>query len=229
MGGVAAKPLAASPQAMTVPAGSLCVAMLDDDRICGHVRAKGAFEPDTLKAWQAMCHSGGTVLDIGAYSGVFSIVAAKMGATAIAIEPLPVMCERIRNNAHLNHVDVEIIEAAASNQDGNASIGFNDKVHLTSGASLLRKSEPRIRVRTVRVDSLDIGRVSAIKIDVETFELRVLEGAAETLKRWHPRLIIEVLNERARQDITAFLRGLGYAGAGDGALLDTRNMIMERE
>lgn len=55
-------------------------------------------------------------------------------------------------------------------------------------------TEPIIGYHSVdfcRLDDMDFNKVNWIKIDVEGFELKVLEGAKDMLKRFHPKLIIE--------------------------------------
>lgn len=49
---------------------------------------------------------------------------------------------------------------------------------------------------TVTIDSLQLPRVDFIKIDVEGHELEVLWGSRETLKKYHPTLLVEVTSSR---------------------------------
>lgn len=207
---------------MTVKIGRASVDLIDDDRICIGIRTKKPFEPDTLERWAEVCENGGTVLDVGAYSGLFSIAAAKLGAKPIAIEPLPELQERIKKNAKINDVAFEVIAAAAGPQNGTTRIGYNDKVHLTSGASILRKNGASHIVRMVKLDLLRIEDLAAIKIDVERYEIPVLEGALKIIARHKPILFIEVLDEEARHKVEAMLpryRSLGK--------FDNRNIILE--
>ena len=62
----------------------------DGDRICAHIAAGKTFETDSLRVWAELCGQGGTVLDIGGYTGLFSISAALLGCMVIAFEPMPV-------------------------------------------------------------------------------------------------------------------------------------------
>lgn len=60
------------------------------------------------------------------------------------------------------------------------------------------------------LDSFGFERVDFIKIDVEGMELDVLAGAARTIERCRPQMIIEVIkSDRAALD--AFLKARGYA------------------
>nr|WP_245933001.1 FkbM family methyltransferase [Caballeronia novacaledonica] len=65
-------------------------------------------------------------------------------------------------------------------------------------------------VPMISIDSLALERVDFIKIDVEGMEMDVLKGAAETLKRCAPVLLVETLKSDANA-IRTFLAGVGYA------------------
>jgi FkbM family methyltransferase len=71
------------------------------------------------------------------------------------------------------------------------------------------------QVRAVRLDSyLDtIGYGNApdfLKIDVEGHELKVLEGATETLKRYRPDMLIEIHSKALGEKILTLLEELDY-------------------
>src|SRR5437868_5966109 len=63
--------------------------------------------------------------------------------------------------------------------------------------------ELEIEVRTL--DQFDLRNVGFVKIDVEGHELAVLEGAARTLARERPNLLIEA-NEHHRPDAVGSIR-----------------------
>lgn len=206
---------------LNLKVGPVTVDLIADDRICKHILAGKTFEPHSLVAWAGMCDPGTDVIDVGAYSGLFSIAAAKLGARPVAIEPQPVMCERIADNSKNNGVSFLTINAAASEKVGAARLGVNTAVHLTSGASLLRKSGPGLNVRTICLDDLPVVKVSAIKIDVERAELFVLRGAMKLIARDKPKLLIEALDGEAIHAIKAALPAYRMK-----SFLDTRNMLM---
>jgi len=66
------------------------------------------------------------------------------------------------------------------------------------------------------VRELNLTKVNAIKVDVEGAELEVLRGAMNTLKRFHPKLVVEVdLGQLANfkttpEDLVAVITGAGY-------------------
>jgi hypothetical protein len=75
-----------------------------------------------------------------------------------------------------------------------------------------------IRIETLdeRVAACGLPRADLIKIDVEGFELPVLQGAIKTLRAWKPSLFIEMHGldpqrrvENVRQ-VVELVRGAGY-------------------
>jgi len=64
-------------------------------------------------------------------------------------------------------------------------------------------------VSQISIDSLALKRLDLIKIDVEGMELEVLEGAAESLARHSPVLMVEVI-KTDKESIERMLSTLGY-------------------
>ena len=79
----------------------------------------------------------------------------------------------------------------------------------------------RSEIRTL--DSFGFASVGLIKIDAEGHEEAVLKGAADTLSRWRPSLIVEIEerhNPGGLARIRALFGGMGYVAAaldGGGA------------
>lgn len=203
----------------------------DGDRVCAHMFT-GGFETESLIAWGEVCGAGGTVLDIGAYTGIYAISAARLGCKVIAFEPLPANAHRLRENAEANGVlaaegralakgRVEVRQKAVSDRDGAATLGYNSRVILTSGASLVGHAKAKVPVQTVTIDSLNLRQLSAIKIDVERGEPQVIAGARDTLTRCRPALLVEVLDEVRKDALIALLPDYRIA-----KVLDARNWLM---
>lgn len=205
-----------------------------NDRICTSVlgildkekQGPLPFEPETLPFWEDLCSAAGAlVLDIGGYTGLYSLVAAKAGANVVCFEPLERNRKRIQENADLNgfHWVVPRSEAVAD-KVGTATITTNLKaVGLSSGSSIVRRvGADALEVKTISIDSLFLPRVDAIKIDVERAEHLVLAGAHQTLKRCKPILIVEVLGEDEEAKVMAALPD-DYCVQNR---LDRRNWIM---
>jgi FkbM family methyltransferase len=197
---------------------------MDGDRITAHLKKSGSFEPETLAYFATKVRPASTVLDIGCYSGLFAILATKLRARVIAFEPFPNNFKRIAENAILNRVAFDLRDAAVSDKDGHADLMYNARLEFTAGASLTRALTPsgKMKVKTVRIDSLSLEDVSVMKIDVERHEPAVLRGARETIEHHRPSLIVEALNDSAKQAVLKELSNYEHV-----ATLDTRNLILE--
>lgn len=196
---------------MKFQVGSVSVDMIEeDDRVCAHINAGKTFEPRSLEIWASLCASrGNTVIDVGAYTGLFSISAALHSCRVVAFEPMPKNADRLRENVKANGNAakfIDLIEGAASDKVGSVQIGYSPNVKgLTSGASLLRKSGSKLTIPALTIDILDLRNVTAIKIDVERNEPAVLRGARKTIHRCKPAILVEVLDDVCKAGVRAAL------------------------
>ena len=208
------------------PAGPVKVALQPGCRIGAHLVESGVFEPESLMAWAEAVEPGKVAIDVGAYTGVFAIAAAKRGAKAVAMEPMPRQRMRLRQNIKLNHVEalVDVVPMAATDKAGPLNLWFNPRVELTSAASAVQtKGYESHVVYGTRIDDLPVSNVCAIKIDAERHEAQVIRGAMATILRDRPTLIIEALDDKLKRDVMMMLPA-NYRLAG---VLDVRNILLK--
>ena len=135
-------------------------------------------------------------VDVGANVGSYSILACSVGARGIAFEPVPSTFNRLIENMRLNHLEerVTCLNKGVGAQQG--SIKFTSDTDTTNHA--LADWEHCENVVNVEVTSLDIVLNSEsptlIKIDVEGYEMPVLEGAQEILRKQSIYSVIMELN-----------------------------------
>lgn len=70
-------------------------------------------------------------------------------------------------------------------------------------------SDKAAAIRCLTLDSLELARVDFIKIDVEGMELETIGGAAQSIARTHPILLVEAF-KTDRAVLRARLEGFGY-------------------
>ncbi|HEX2721329.1 MAG TPA: FkbM family methyltransferase [Gemmatimonadaceae bacterium] len=152
-----------------------------------------------------MVRADGTAVDVGANIGIFTYGFLARGADVCAIEPQSGCARQIRAFYDLGFPRVprpakrgrlSLHIEAVSDTRGNAVLYVplkNGKVDDES-ASLNPASGESIRVEVpVRLlDDYDLGNVEVLKIDVEGREVSVIQGAAATISRWRPALLVEV-------------------------------------
>ena len=211
---------------LLVKVGRADVEIIDDDRVAAAVRRNGQFEPDSLIAWGRICEKGAAkfVLDVGSYGGLFGIAAAHMKNQVVAIEPMPVMVKRTKANQALNGVSYEVVQAAASDKAGNALIGFNPSVVLTSGASLETKNVAQMEVKTIVLDDYLHNPVGAIKIDIEGHEPAAIRGGLKMIAKNKPWMLVEVLQDETRKKEVIRLLYTTHTVEG---FLDKRNLLFK--
>lgn len=149
------------------------------------------------------------VIDIGARYGSYTLPALAAGAHVTAVDPHAQILGLLRSAAELN--------------------GFGDRLNTICAALLDDQPYPEQLIAEigerwpaghVEFTTLDgfAWKPDWIKVDVEGVELQVLQGGLETLKRYHPRLLIEdhtrvyewCRENRIADQVHDLLRGLGY-------------------
>ncbi len=175
----------------------------------------------------AVASSTGAVFDVGANTGFYSLLAARMGGRRPihAFEPLPDVIRLFEANLDLNHLRsrVTIVASAVGDVDGTAELFVPEPTGtlIETSASLNSTFKPHhAEVLTVPVTTVDSYwraqgsiPVSVVKVDVEGFEHAVLAGAAQMLARARPIVFIEVLPGSKIEVIEAVRDDLGYVDA----------------
>lgn len=180
----------------------------------------GTYEKGTIQLLHKFLKPGSVFLDIGANIGLMSSIASKIvGAEGkvLSVEANPKTIEILQHNLALNHAgNVSIFPFALGSEKGTATLFENWNVNR-GGASLLSQDQQEgIDVPVEKLDDIfENDKIDLIKIDVEGFELEVLKGGIELLKKQLPVLIIEVSEQRENEagvspkEIADFVRSLG--------------------
>ncbi len=149
---------------------------------------------------------GQVFVDVGANVGGYAVRAAAKGMKVFAFEPNPNNFQLLKRNAEINHVSLDQLQYALGPANGEA------RLELNGGQSRISPDEGiAIEMRTL--DSFSLPAVNLVKIDVESYELEVLQGARRTLREHHPTLMVEMhdwagaMKEAA---LFALLTELGY-------------------
>jgi FkbM family methyltransferase len=191
----------------------------------------GSFEPSTVKAYSRYLEDGSVALDIGANIGAHTLPMAQLVGSqgrVLAFEPAARSLEKLRANVAAN-ADLaprvsafQVLLSQAGAVDLPPEIYSSWPVSSASGRHPLHGgvaiSTQGATVRTLdeEVAREGLSRVDFVKMDVDGYEMDVLAGAGETLRRFQPALLMEVapytLHERG-VDAPAplrFLVDLGY-------------------
>lgn len=141
---------------------------------------------------------GDVVLDCGANVGVFTRVSLNNGARmVVAIEPAPENIEALKRNFAREIAAGRVIVYEKGVWDKDDWLTLQIDPHNSAADSFLIHREggregARVPLTTIdkMVKELGLDTVSFIKMDIEGAEQRALQGARETLARYHPKLSI---------------------------------------
>ena len=189
---------------------------------------RGCHEPHIVEWIQHVVRPGSVCLDIGANVGAHTLVMARAAGPAgrvIAFEPHPELARRLRENIGLNaYRQVDVVEAAISDKDGNAAFfGFEPGAFRQGISSLVPDERAKHELSVATLDGASLARrfglerLDFVKIDVEGHDAVVVRALLETLERYRPLVIFEYRKRRWEQagaslaDTLARLRARGYA------------------
>jgi FkbM family methyltransferase len=149
------------------------------------------------------------IIDVGANIGSMTLQFAKIAETGhvYAVEPTSYAFAKLTTNLSLNPAladRVTAVQVFASDQSQYRSRlqaysswkidASADNAHPLHGGTL-KSGSANDAVPAVTLDDLceqqGIGRVDYIKIDTDGHELKVLKGAIQTMRRWHPVIVFE--------------------------------------
>lgn len=150
---------------------------------------------------------GDVVVDVGASYGAYSLTAAVMGGRVLAFEPEPTVFVDLRRNIELNNWETKVVPLPWALWDSEGIVNMKDWAPHWPAQTI---TSP---YRTVALDTYEPQKLDWLKIDVEGAEVHVLRGAAETLKRCKPTVIVEVhtfLNPELMPQCRALLEAAGY-------------------
>lgn len=186
--------------------------------------ALGLFERAETRMMKVNIHSGDVFLDIGANAGYYSILAAGIGAKVFSFDPVEANI-RLLNLSALIALPGIIEPTCAAIADKPGEVFFD--ISAQSSLSRIRTDRGELSaVRSVRIeaktiDSLALGIVNVVKIDVEGAEMLVLKGMINTIKICKPRLfMIELVDAHLEvfgssiDEVVRFMRELGYGSFG---------------
>jgi FkbM family methyltransferase len=183
--------------------------------------AYGSWEPEVVRSIQKHVMPRARVLDIGAQSGFYSLLLSRLvgpEGMVFAFEPLPANFRILEENVRLNNIqNVRIRREAVSDHSGEIRFEFpHEEPSLVAGPVIEGDDLGTFQVPAVSLDDFvrQTGHsIQFIKMDVEGAETAVLRGAVQSLKAFHPPMIIELHSnafQKGPHPVIPFLESLGY-------------------
>ncbi len=160
-------------------------------------------------------------VDIGANVGSYTLLACRaVGASGYAFEPIPSTYARLFENIRLNHIEGRVTCLNMGIGGAPGTIKFTAGLDTMNHVLAAGEVDPAaMDVKVVTLDSvLGNAEPALIKIDVEGYEMPVLEGASRTLQKKSLHSVIMELNGSGARysyqesKIVEMMRDYGFAG-----------------
>ncbi len=165
---------------------------------------------------------GGVVVDVGACLGDHTVSYSEMvgpDGCVHAFEPNPAACECLTHNMQSRLNVIVHIYALGAKTGWGEILKHNEKseAYNLGATQIAMRNSGDVLISTLDRESDKWSRLDFIKIDAEGFEPDIIRGGIETIKRFHPVILVEVnrpiLKKRGKKpsDILGPLIDLGYS------------------
>ncbi len=165
-----------------------------EDLIKRAVAGGAQWEPHVLALFEEYVRPGTVVLEVGAHIGTHAVPVSRLvgpWGRVYAFEPQRKLHRELHHNLALNGVtNVVPLRFAIGSGDARV-VTMNPSMPGNEGGTAIGSGGDPVELRSL--DSFGFERVTVIKIDVEGFEDEVLAGAADTIRRSRPALLIEIM------------------------------------
>ena len=185
----------------------------------------GNYEGETLRLWYEISKEvNGLILDIGAFSGIYSLVAASANkqSSIVAFEPHPnnfdLLCKNIQINGFSN---ITLENLAISNKTGKV-VFYNDggRSNVPSGFTLINHRHVDPESSTISCATTSFKEylesnhkeqiLSLVKLDIERAELIVLRDGIEKIQKDQTIIFCEILDRESIFKIHSLFKNIDY-------------------
>ena len=203
---------------------------------CGHFFYY-RFEDTSQTTLFSLCKSGDTVIDIGTNIGFSLLNMAKIigsDGLVIGFEPDPANFIQLEKNISLNDfTNLKVNKKGLGDKPGKFKL--ENRIESNSGMKRIGSSVDYVEVE---IDTLDnfisasnnsLPKIDLIKIDVEGFELNVLKGALNTIRKYYPVLFIEVDDNNLRDESASARELIHFIAENDYEMVNAENKMIVKE
>jgi FkbM family methyltransferase len=186
------------------------------------------------------------VLDIGGHSGQYAKLFARLApqGTIYTFEPGTYPRSFLEISIRLNQLrNVKVIGKALGEAPGKLTLVTPLKAsgifrfglaHIEKEDENSRSAKEEVTVTTIDAFAKETGleSLSFIKIDVEGWEAQILKGGSETINRFHPTMMVELVASqliRAGNDLDETWEMLRTWGYNPYIYIDNRTLVAHPE
>lgn len=144
-----------------------------------------SYEPEVWRHLMGGVRPGDVIVDVGAYIGLYTIALAKrVGPTGrvVAFEPDKANFTALSENVALNSMQKRVDLRPLAVGETNGPVNFADRAASDSCVSNIA-GPSRATIECVSLDQVFANeRVDILKVDVEGYEEKVIQGATDMLR-----------------------------------------------
>lgn len=181
-----------------------------DDGLTNRLFYEGTWAEDQqVKLFMTLSREARVIYDVGAFVGLYSILCRLENTKSdiYAFEPNPYNFNRLNRNLELNNINsVRTLELALGNESNQVDLWVPEEALTSDVSSTIGQHTTsfydfkykQVQVAQNSIDNLVGDKIiappSLMKIDAEFQELKILQGAQQTLQDYAPLLFIEIFD-----------------------------------
>jgi FkbM family methyltransferase len=182
---------------------------------------ENCWEKKSISLWIELCKTSDVVVDIGANNGIYSLISKSLNpqAKVYAFEPVKRIYDKLIENVNLNSFDINCIEKATSDSDGEGIIYDTTDLHSLTASmehqpgnmtgDSIETTIQLIKLSTF-IEKNNIAKVDLMKIDVEGHEPEVLRGFEPFFDKFRPNMLIEIVTDEKAELLQKLVENKGY-------------------
>ena len=169
-----------------------------------HIVDDGIWDLWELEEFDNYITDNSIILDIGANKGTHSVYwgIVRKAKKIISFEPIKSTFDILSKNIELNKLQ-DVIIPYNIGLGAHKSQGVINFIRPSNALTTSIKEDISGDLTIEALDNIDlqVDRIDFIKIDTEGYELEVLKGAIQTIKKYTPTLSIEIFTEGIKEMI----------------------------
>lgn len=201
------------------------------------------WEPLTIKWMIENLKAGDVVIEVGANVGAHSLIISKIigpNGSLEAFEPTDYAFKKLQTNFSLNLAlsqNTNLHQLYVSNVENlKSKHKIRSSWIVNKSDEIANKMDEEYIGEIVTLDQffIDLDRLDFLKIDVDGFDFKVLEGAKGIIQRLRPTVFIELSeidlnrNDNSVRDIINYFEGINYHGSLENGLkITTAEALIE--
>ena len=147
-------------------------------------------------------NSDSIVVEVGAHIGTLTVILSKLSKKVYTYEPIKQSYDLLNKNLLLNNCkNVISYQKGVGDEIGKTKVGYisegNCGATILQGGSIEKHwyKKTDVDVDMITLDSLNLDRIDYLKIDVEGYEEKVINGGLKIINKYKPIIVLECMGD----------------------------------